>query len=83
MLRRRLKQDDQGEIQAAVEDIQQAVQAAAQQIYAKAGMGDQAGPADEGLDPDSADATATPETGAADEDVVEADYEIVEESDEK
>ncbi len=81
--RQALKQDDQGEIQAAAEDIQQAVQAAAQQIYAKAGMGDQAGPTDEGFDPGSADATATDETGASDEDVVEADYEIVEESEEK
>ncbi len=81
--RQALKQDDQGEIQAAAEDIQQAVQAAAQQIYAKAGMGDQAGPTDEGFDAGAADATATAETGASDEDVVEADYEIVEESDEK
>jgi molecular chaperone DnaK len=81
--RQALKQDDQGEIQAAAEEIQQAVQAAAQQIYAKAGMGDQAGPTDEGFDTGAADATATAETGASDEDVVEADYEIVEESDEK
>ena len=79
--RQALKQDDQAEIQAAVEEIQQTVQAAAQTIYAKAGMGDQDMSGDAGFDPGAAEPTG--ETGMADEDVVEADYEIVEEADDK
>jgi len=80
--RQALKQDDTAEITAATEEIQQAVQTLAQQIYAKAGMGDGAGPG-----PDfeqSADAGEAEQAGAAgDEEVVEADYEIVDESEEK
>jgi molecular chaperone DnaK len=79
--RQALKQDDPEEIRAAAEAVQQAVQAAAQQIYAKAGMGEagEAGEAgfEEAAAPDE-EAGAAPE-----EDVVEADYEIVEESEEK
>jgi molecular chaperone DnaK len=78
--RQALKQDEQEEIRAATEEIQQAVQALAQQIYSKAGMGDQAGPA-EGFE---AQAEAEPaEEEAADEEVVEADYEIVDEAEDK
>ena len=45
-------------------------------------MGDQTGgPGETGFDPGVGDAGATAETGDSDEDVVEADYEIVEESD--
>jgi molecular chaperone DnaK len=75
--RQALKQDDTEEIQAATEAIQQAVQAAAQQIYAKAGMGE---PAQEAAGFEEGEAAETP---AEEEDVVEADYEIVEESEEQ
>jgi molecular chaperone DnaK len=80
--RQALKQDDTAEITAATEEIQQAVQALAQQIYSKAGMGDQAGDASDFEQ--SADAGEAEQGEAAgDEDVVEADYEIVDESEEK
>ncbi|MDT8435469.1 MAG: molecular chaperone DnaK [Gemmatimonadota bacterium] len=75
--RQALKQDDPGETQAAFEAIQAAVQSAAQQIYAQAGMGEaQAGAGEEPAEP-----AATEETGAPEEEVVEADYEIVDEAD--
>lgn len=73
-----LKQDDSREIRAAAEAIQQAVQAAAQQIYAKAGMGEG------GRGPTASEEAAGPQDaaeGQSDEEVVEADYEIVEEPD--
>jgi molecular chaperone DnaK len=79
--RQALKQDDQSEIQAATEEIQQTVQAAAQQIYAKAGMGEQGEPGEAGFEAGEAEAESG--GGAEDEDVVEADYEIVEEADDK
>jgi molecular chaperone DnaK len=80
--RQALKQDDTAEITAATEEIQQAVQVLAQQIYSKAGMGDQAGDASDFEQ--SADAGEAEQGEAAgDEDVVEADYEIVDESEEK
>jgi len=75
-----LKQDDHGEVVAATQAIQDAVGAAAQKMYAAAGMGDGAS-AEAGEEP-SAEAgdEAEPEV-AGDEEVVEADYEIVEEAD--
>jgi molecular chaperone DnaK len=81
--RQALKQGDHAEIQAAAEVIQQAVQSAAQQIYAKAGMGAQPGGAGEeaGFGGEAGEESAA--AGAAEDDVVEADYEIVEEPDKK
>ncbi|MCL7979537.1 MAG: molecular chaperone DnaK, partial [marine benthic group bacterium] len=79
--RQALKQDDQSEIQSATEEIQQTVQAAAQQIYAKAGMGEQGAPGEAGFEAGEADDESA--GGAGDEDVVEADYEIVEEAEDK
>jgi molecular chaperone DnaK len=76
-----LKQDDTDEIVAATEEIQKAVQELAQQIYSKAGMGDQAEPPP-GFE-ESAEADAGQGEGAPDEEVVEADYEIVDESEDK
>jgi molecular chaperone DnaK len=80
--RQALKQDDQEEIRAATEEIQQAVQALAQQIYSKAGMGEQGAAEDfqAGAEAESAEQQPADE---AEEVVVEADYEIVDESDEK
>jgi molecular chaperone DnaK len=73
--REALKQDSMEEIVAATEAIQAAVQEAAQKIYAQAGMGDQAEAEEEFV---ATDEPADDEE-AADDDVVEADYEIVEE----
>ncbi len=80
--RQALKQDDTAEITAATEEIQQAVQALAQQIYSKAGMGDQAGAASD-FEQSADSGEAGQDEAAGDEDVVEADYEIVDESEEK
>jgi molecular chaperone DnaK len=71
-----LKQDDSAEITAATEAIQQAVQAAAQQIYAQAGAQaetEAAGEASGFEEPGGESAAPTD-----DDEVVEADYEIVE-----
>jgi molecular chaperone DnaK len=81
--RQALKQDDHAEIQAAMEAIQEAVQTAAQKMYAQAGMGD-AADAGEGFEGGFEGAEAGPEmegdaAAGDDEEVVEADYEIVEE----
>ena len=73
-----LKQRELDEVRAATQAIQDAVGAAAQKMYAAAGMGDgaQAG------EPDLEDMTAGVETDESEEEeeVVEADYEIVEET---
>jgi len=75
--RQALKQADTAAITSATEEIQQAVQALAQQIYSKAGMGEsEAGPQPEPED-------TVEDTATGDEDVVEADYEIVDESEGK
>ena len=75
-----LKQDDHDEVVAATTAIQEAVGAAAQKMYAAAGMGEGAGPGDmPGADADGADPGVEVED-AGEEEVVEADYEIVEES---
>jgi len=72
--REALKQGDLDQMRSATEAIQTTVQQAAQQIYAAAGMGEQAA---EAAGAAGAEAEAGPEE--ADDDVVEADYEIVEE----
>ncbi len=75
--RQALKQDDTAEISAATEEIQQAVQELAQQIYSKAGMGDQS------TEPTPDFEEAAEAAAEGDEEVVEADYEIVDEAEEK
>ena len=68
---------------AAATAIQEAVGAAAQKMYAAAGMGADASPGDM---PGAGDGDAEVEVEADDageEEVVEADYEIVEESGDK
>jgi len=78
--RQALKQDDHAEIQAAMEAIQEAVQTAAQKMYAQAGMGDADAEAgfEGGFEETEPDAEADTASGD-EEEVVEADYEIVEE----
>ncbi len=74
--RKALKEGQHSDIQAATETVNQAVQAAAQQMYAKAGAAEDAA-GDGGFE----DASEPEADGAAgDEEVVEADYEIVEEN---
>jgi len=77
-----LKQDDHDEVVAAAQAIQESVGAAAQKMYAAAGMGEGAATDTEsGMDDGASDADAeTDVDDAEDEDVVEADYEIVEET---
>ena len=75
-----LKEGDTAKIIAATEEIQQAVQTLAQQIYSKAGMGDQAGPQPDDEEAPEGDAS---EAAEDEEEVVEADYEIVDESEGK
>ncbi len=70
-----LKQGDEAEIRAATDGIQQAVQAAAQQIYAKAGAGGGEETEGDGAGFETPGEEAKPES---EEEVVEADYEIVE-----
>ena len=73
-----LKRDDHDEVVAATAEIQETVGAAAQKMYAAAGMGGGAGPEDA---PDGEAEAGEPEIEVEDadeEEVVEADYEIVE-----
>ena len=79
--REALKQADVAAITAATEEIQKAVQDLAQQIYSKAGMGDQAG-SEQGFE-QAAEAGAADAQGEGEEEVVEADYEIVDEPESK
>ncbi|MFQ5890423.1 MAG: molecular chaperone DnaK [Gemmatimonadota bacterium] len=72
--RKALKEGQIGEIRAATDAINQAVQAAAQQIYAKAGAAQAGGEEAASGGPEE----AAPGTAAEEEEVVEADYEIVE-----
>jgi molecular chaperone DnaK len=83
--RKALKQGDLSEIRAAAEELQQAYSAAGAQIYqaqqsaaGDAGDAGFSGGATAGAGFEG-DATAQAEGRPADEDVVEADYEIVEE----
>ncbi len=80
--RQALKQDDPAAIRSAMEEIQQAVQALAQQIYSKAGMSGEPGPA-EGFEQGPASEDAGNGGEQPDEDVVEADYEIVDDAEGK
>jgi molecular chaperone DnaK len=71
-----LKQDDLGELQAARDELMQAVSAAGQQFYqAQAGQAQEAG-AQAGPEPGEEPSASRPRD---EEDVVEADYEIVDE----
>lgn len=79
--RKALKQDDMGEVQAATEALSQAYSAAGAQMYQAQGAGAGADPgfsggatAGAGFDDD---ATAQASGASNQEDVVEADYEIV------
>ncbi len=78
-----LKQDDTEEVDAAATAIQEAVGAAAQKMYAAAGMGAGASPGDMPGDGDGDAEVEVEADDAGEEEVVEADYEIVEESDDK
>jgi molecular chaperone DnaK len=80
--RQALKQNDPAAIRSATEEIQQAVQALAQQIYSKAGMSGEPGPA-EGFEQGPASDEAGNGGEQPDEDVVEADYEIVDDAEGK
>jgi len=77
--RQALKQDDHAEVVAATQAIQDTVGAAAQKMYAAAGMGE-AGAAEEPTGEAGAEAEPEAEGAEGEEEVVEADYEIVEES---
>jgi molecular chaperone DnaK len=84
--RKALKEGQHSDIQAATETVNQAVQAAAQQMYAKAGAAAEAagdGDFQDSSEPEADGAEGSePEADGAegDEEVVEADYEIVEEN---
>jgi len=76
-----LKQDELGELNAARDELMQAFSAAGQQFY-QAQAAEQAPPegAEPGAEAPGAEAGATAgAAGGAEEDVVEADYEIVDE----
>jgi len=75
--RKALKEGEHSDIQTATEKINQAVQEAAQQMYARAGAQADGAAEDEGFE---AASEAEP-ASEGEEEVVEADYEIVEESD--
>jgi molecular chaperone DnaK len=78
--RKALKQDELGELNAAKDELMQAFSAAGQQFYqaqAAESAGAGAG-ADAGAQPPGAE-VEEPVPGTADEDVVEADFEIVDE----
>ncbi len=72
-----LKQDDLGELNAARDELMQAFSAAGQQMYQDQQAQQAGGP--EGAEPGAGTGEAPGETAGADEDVVEADYEIVDE----
>jgi molecular chaperone DnaK len=74
--RKALKQDELGELTGAREQLVQAFSAAGQQFY-QAQAGEQAASAEPTGEPGAAE--PQPAGAAADEDVVEADYEIVDE----
>ncbi|MFQ5678942.1 MAG: molecular chaperone DnaK [Gemmatimonadota bacterium] len=78
--RKALKENDEAEIASATDRIQGAVQEAAQQIYAQAGAAAEAESAEEaGFETASETEGAAPD--GEEEEVVEADYEIVEDRD--
>ena len=69
--REALKQDDDAEVQRAMDDLQQLWHQVATQAYQSAGPGAQPGGADE--------SPGTEPAAEKDEDVIEADYEVVDE----
>jgi len=75
--RKALKEGEHSDIQAATEKINQAVQEAAQQMYARAGAQADGAGEEEGFEA----ASEAEQASEGEEEVVEADYEIVEESD--
>ena len=75
--RKALKEGEHSDIQAATERINQAVQEAAQQMYARAGAQADGAGEEEGFEA----ASEAEQASEGEEEVVEADYEIVEESD--
>ncbi len=75
--RKALKEGEHSDIQAATERINQAVQEAAQQMYARAGAQADGAGEEEGFEA----ASEAEQAAEGEEKVVEADYEIVEESD--
>jgi molecular chaperone DnaK len=82
--RKALKQDDSGELNAAKEQLMQAFSAAGQQFYqAQAAQGDAAGMGDMGgmggMGEQPGMETSQTAGAPADDDVIEADYEIVDE----
>jgi len=74
-----LKGDDTAALNAARDELMQAFSAAGQEMYQAQAAEAQAAQAE--AEGSAAEAEAEPEAEAADEDVVEADYEIVDESD--
>ncbi len=75
--RKALKEGEHSDIQTATEKITQAVQEAAQQMYARAGAQADGAGEEEGFEA----ASEAEQASEGEEEVVEADYEIVEESD--
>jgi molecular chaperone DnaK len=75
--RKALKEGEHSDIQAATERINQAVQEAAQQMYARAGAQADGAGEEEGFEA----ASEAEQASEGEEEVVEADYEIVEETD--
>src|SRR6185437_3990343 len=76
--RKALRGDDMGEIRAAQEELNRAFSEAGQSFYAQSQGGPGAGPSGEG--PTGGEPGPGAPTSNAPEDVVEADYEIVDES---
>jgi molecular chaperone DnaK len=70
--REALKQDDDAEVQSAMDDLQTLWHEVASQAYQTAQAGAQAGAAGDGAGPE-------PQAAPEDEGVIEADYEVVDE----
>jgi molecular chaperone DnaK len=74
-----LKQDDLAELQGARDELMQALSAAGQQFYQSQAQAGETPDMGAGAEPEGEPATSTAGAAAPDEDVVEADYEIVDE----
>ena len=76
--RKALRADDQGEIRSAQEELTRTYSEAGQSLYQQQGAAGAAGPTPDGTaqEPPPGGATGGPQ-GAKPDDVVEADYEIV------
>jgi molecular chaperone DnaK len=79
--RKALRADDQGEIRAAQEELTRTYSEAGQSLYQQQGAGATPGPTpgDGAQEPPPGGPTAGGQPGAKPDDVVEADYEIVDE----